>query len=206
MSLKLDRSITQIFTKSGTEIVKVVAKSNGAVLWEKISAYYAYQNGVANTSSGVANPTITEKDAKNGEFETSPYIGLYKNAICMRASYSANNTNHAPVYAMTTPILPTNGQKNVSIDCIEGHDSWGGGSSTASIIVYGVSSNGSDTELYNVPMVTGYASYPTSITLDISSYESIKITLRRVTSASTSGYTNLSATSYDGIQNVYFYS
>ena len=42
MSLTLDSSITQIFTKSGMEILKVVAKSNGAVLWEKKAASTPY--------------------------------------------------------------------------------------------------------------------------------------------------------------------
>lgn len=206
MSITLDSSITQIFTKSGTEILKVVAKSTGAVLWEKFSAYYAYQNGVANSGSGVTNPTITEKDAKNGKFETNPYIELYKDAICMRAEYSSKDTIHSPVYAMTTPNLSTKGQKNVSIECIEGHDYSDGGSSTAWLIVYGIASNGAETELHNLQMITGYDSFPTSLTLDVSSYESIRITLRRVTASNITGFTELSAKSYDGIRNVYFHS
>ena len=203
MSLVLDSSITQIFTKSGTEITKVVRKSDGAVLWEKITAYYAYQNGVANTAKGITNPTLTYSVVKGGSFVTQPYIEVYKDGICTRAQVKANKGSDGQEWHMTTPNLPTNGQTTVKIDLVQGDDNTSGtGGCTNYVIVYGVSSGGTETELYNNPF--NGVNYPMEVTLDVSSYANIKVVIKVITGA-TAGVA-LNRTPYQGIKNVYFYS
>ena len=100
MALKLNSSITKIVTKSGTEITKVVRKSDGAVLWTKARPYYV--DIPSNPLTDITNPT-------NHEYTVTIRNGYYY--LCAKKN---PNANHFGV-AEGTVSLPTQGCNKVNV-------------------------------------------------------------------------------------------
>lgn len=101
MALTLDSSITRIVTKSGTEITKVIRKSDGAVLWPLSTPYYV--DIPSNPLTDTTNPT-------NHEYTVTIRDGYYY--LCAKKNPDANHIG----VAEGTVSLPTQGCNKVSIN------------------------------------------------------------------------------------------
>ena len=183
------------------------AYSPGAVIVLEASAtmyaawvaqsYYAYQNGVANTTMGISNPYFYMKDAQEGLYSETAIKSDF-NAVGFTANVSCDTDKNGPRIGISTGWISTNGLSNLHADIIFHFYSNARGIGTPYYEIHGLNTSGVDVTLKD-EMVFNYAN--ATIDLNISEYTSISILLKFISGGGSSG---LSKSIFFGIQNMSF--
>lgn len=164
------------------------------------AAYYAYQNGYANTSMGINNPTFYVWDQRNGSFREGPVIQIDFNAIGFMALITCESGKDGPRAGITTNLLPTNGLSNAHIEIVSRgyHDH--GGIGTATYRIHGITTAGADVMIRE--HMYGYYDNNGVHDLDVSGYTHIMVYLLYESAGGSSG---LNKKIFFGIKEVRFY-
>lgn len=181
---------------AGTSITLAENTTMYAV-WET-SAYYAYQNGVANASMGITDPTIYLAEIKgDGGDMHDLAIVKYDNAIGVIAHiYCDEEEPWGPTFGAQTPDIPTNGLPNVSISMHSANPISFGGEVTYYTQLYGINAGGGQTLLVDnmASLING--------SFNVSGYKYIKV---RMWVESGGGHSGLDSKDFIGIKDMRFF-
>lgn len=167
MSLTLNSSIKKIVTKSGTEITKVVRKSDGAVLWKKSAPYYAIQNG------SLVNCPNAVTEQQGGHSNRSGVITLQTTTVYGAYGHTNSSDNYNDYWGAYTGNLSTEGCAKLSFTFATFETTV-----SAEVRDYWVYGDGVEIKHETISSVTAYQEYIASRTVDVSNYSTVAVRVR----------------------------